>query len=122
MSFGFDGLKGPGIMLDVQKGLSKAQAVPVVGPLIGSPVKALVSLIELVVGFIFAVVLGIVSVLGCCCSNNFANEAGKGAFTAGTHALLGLWGIGYSAANFLTLGILGFVIEEPFNKATWVKA
>lgn len=70
-------------------------------------------------GFIFAVVLGSLSVLTSCCSPELSDALGKQAFTSITHAGLGLLSFGYATANVITLGILGFIIEKPYKAEAW---
>lgn len=111
---GLEDLRGPGIMWDIQRYLSKGQAIPLLGPALVSPLKAVVSLVELVVGFIFAVIFAILTALTLCLTNkDLSNGLGKNAFTAATHSALGLVSFGYAVANMLSLGILGYILENP---------
>lgn len=94
-------------MLTVQRGLSLGQAVPVVGPLIVSPVKFCVSAIQcgiaLPVGIVAAVAAGVF-----CCNCQPLTEF---ALASLVHAGMGGVGMTYSVVNILSLGILGFKLE-----------
>lgn len=92
---------------EIQRNLSRFQAVPVVGPLIFSPLKAVVSLVQLVVGFVIAILALAIGMI--CCSDK-SLEVGIKAFA---QSGMGLLGLAYSIANMLTLGIVAFCIEQP---------
>jgi hypothetical protein len=92
--------------IDTQRTLSKAQAIPVVGFLLASPVKALFSTLEFIVGIAATIFFGTGAVL--ILNDKLAGYAWK----ALQHAGLGLTGICYSIGNVLSLGLLGYRIES----------
>ncbi len=92
---------------NVQRQLSVAQSYPIVGPLIVSPCKALVSLAQIIGGFISGIFLGIAAVFAC--GNQWTLERFVESFG---HVSLGSLSLGYSIANILTLGIIGWQIEN----------
>lgn len=98
----------------LQETLSHAQAYPLVGPVVFSPIKALISLVQSIIYLLFA---SIHLLLAACCflnvnaRNDFANGA-LNSFGCATYALTHL---GYSLLNILSLGILGFVVEKPLR-------
>ncbi len=94
-----------GTMYNIQRSLSEAQAFPVVGPLVVSPIKAVVSVAHLIVGLAGSILFGTFAIL----SGN--KTLSKMAFKSFAHTGLGLVGLAYSVGNFLTLGILAYKIE-----------
>ncbi|MCH9626503.1 MAG: hypothetical protein S4CHLAM2_01250 [Chlamydiales bacterium] len=100
------------VMWDMQRGMSRFQAIPVVGALFVSPVKAVISLVQAVVGFLFAVVLGTVAIV---CKNEWASEK---AWIALKHTGLGLASLAYSLGNMISLGALGFTVERSCNPSS----
>jgi len=95
-----------------QRFLSKAQAVPVIGP-IASSVKAVVSVAEIVSSVVLTFVFGICAIFTAGC---FPSDDENWFFQALTvsinHLEKGCGGLAYSVANALTLGILGFYVEK----------
>lgn len=94
------------VMWEVQRGLSRAQAIPLIGPLVVSPLKAAVSLVQFVVGFFFSVICGSLCVMGV-----LSERLATSTFTALKHTGLGFIGLGYSLMNIFTLGILSMKVE-----------
>lgn len=90
----------------VQRNLSTAQAFPILGPIFVSPVKALVSVVQLIVGTVAAIIFGSMTIVS---SNRIFNQK---AFKSSEHAEMGLYGFIYSVSNFMTLGIVGLKIEQ----------
>lgn len=90
---------------NLQRVLSKAQAIPLIGFVVASPVKLLVSTIEFLAGSIFAT---IALTFGIIIDSDFLLEF---AFTSGAHALLGLGAGLYSFGNMISFGILGLTFE-----------
>lgn len=89
----------------LQRRLSFCQALPLVGPLVVSPIKLAVSIVQTVSSialYIFFTLLYMVS---------FDQTILSLTFKSGGHALMGLVGTTYSIANMLSLGILGLRIE-----------
>lgn len=89
----------------VQRSLSKAQATPIVGPLLVSPIKALVSVAELIVGIAGSILFGTLAVL------TFNDYLGGKAVESLGHAGLGLLSLMYSISNILSLGLVGYRFE-----------
>ncbi|MEI8364859.1 MAG: hypothetical protein WCF65_00415 [Parachlamydiaceae bacterium] len=96
----------------VQRGLSVAQAVPVVGPIAFSPCKAILSVAQLVTGLAKTIFFGTFALsslvfklpkITVWCGER-TSEGVRGVFN-GTCSLI------YSSANLLTLGIVGFTCE-----------
>lgn len=95
-------------MFEVQRQLSEWQATPVVGPLVVSPIKAVVSLAETIVGVVGTIFFGFLSALTGLTSDDLIGYT----FKSMGHVGLGLAGLAYSIANFATLGIVGYSIEK----------
>ncbi len=93
------------IMGCYQKKLSQAQAVPLIGPLLVSPVKAVVSLEQIIGGVAMTAILGSVGVIT---QNNwFIDKAVEGF----DHVGQGVCSYSYAVINVCTFGIAGAVIE-----------
>lgn len=113
MNGNFEGLGKCGLkpMLNVQRGLSVSQAVPVVGPIFVSPIKFGVSAVQFGVGLPVTIVAGAASGIcfgKCNAINNFA------LYSLG-HAGMGGGSMAYSVANILSLGILGYKLEKALS-------
>lgn len=93
-------------MLNVQRYLSRAQATPVIGPLLVSPVKAVVSTAQLIAGLVATIFLGTLSML------TFNDFLAAKTLQALGHAGLGFTGLAYSVSNFISLGIVGYRFES----------
>ena len=87
-------------MWNVQETLLKAQATPLVGPIVVSPVKALISTAQLVAGIAGIILFGPLIVI---CNNKYC---AKKAFCCVGHIGTGLIGLVDSIVNIVTLGIL----------------
>ncbi len=98
-------------MLDFQRGMSKAQATPLVGFAIISPIKAVVSLVQIAVGLVFAVICAIFSAFTGGCGTPCGKGFTKGACTSMAHAGLGMISLTYSIVNILSFGIASLVLE-----------
>jgi len=98
-------MDGP-IMRRVQSKLSEFQAVPVVGPLIGSPIKATVSTVQAVAGLGAAIILAPVAAVT---KNEKVIDYTCESFGQCGYGVMGL---AYSIANIVTLGILGYKVEH----------
>lgn len=97
---------------EFQRTLSAAQATPIVGPLLVSPVKAVVSIAQLIVGTVGSIFFGFLAAL------TFNDRLGELAFKSLCHTGMGFLGLLYSASNFLSLGIIGHNIEN-MNKRSF---
>ena len=103
-------------MIDsLQRSLSIAQAVPVIGPILVSPVKALVSTAEIIMGIAQTTLCG-TGFLVCLTlkvpgSVFFGEQSLIGAY----HMLSGTGSLAYSLANFLTFGMTGIFIESTLS-------
>lgn len=94
-----------GCETDFQKGMSRAQAYPLVGPFIVSPVKALISIVQTIVCLVGVIFLGLLSI-------PFKTPR-DGGLLAGYYTVSGLISFSYSVINILSLGILGYKVERP---------
>ncbi|MBA3603676.1 MAG: hypothetical protein H0W50_08560 [Parachlamydiaceae bacterium] len=98
-----------GLTILIQQYLSQSQAIPVIGPLLVSPLKAVISAVQFVAGSALALI-----------SATFGSffrspSTMKFAATSGLHAGLGLLSLCYSLANIVSLGILGFYLEHTIK-------
>ena len=95
----------------LQSGLSKAQAFPVLGPAIASPIKLTCGIVQLIAGTFFGSLGSLSAMLAS--PNSRLSDYGFSALKNGSHlAAIGGQGIAYSVINMLTLGILGFLVER----------
>jgi hypothetical protein len=93
-------------MFHLQRSLSEAQAIPVFGPIIVSPVKAVVSLAQMIMGLASFILLGSATLVfqkKCLLDKSI---------TALGQVGLGLIGITYSLSNIITLGYAGYFFES----------
>lgn len=100
-------------MNSVQNGLLRAQAVPVVGPFVVSPVKLSISLVQMIMGLVGTIFFGMLTFVFCC-SNCCALKA-KASFN---HIQMGGKGFMHSLLNILSLGCLGksFIRDEEASR------
>jgi len=99
-------------MYKYQRWLAIGQAVPLVGPLFASPVKALMSTAQLVVGAVSALFFEFKS-------RQYADEAAHRFAVIGTnHFLMGSVGLIYSLINIRFFGYPALTIEVLFNPLT----
>lgn len=91
---------------NTQRTFSIRQTIPVIGPILFSPIKALTSLVEIIMGIALSVIFLVAGIL-CCCSCYLYGKS----IECITHTVTGTASLIYSLANILTLGILGYVIE-----------
>lgn len=94
-------------MYDVQRSLSTSQNIPIVGPLIASPIKAVISTAQLISAIAATVFLGSLAVV------TWDETLRILTFEAIAHCGLGLIGLIYSLSNIITLGIVAYKIEGP---------
>ncbi len=109
-------------MFEVQRGLSRFQAVPLLGPIVGSPIKALISTAQIVVAFVAMIFY----------SSLFSFTRSQTMFertaTSFGHLTMGAVGLAYSIMNLCTLGMGGLFLEtniaiatQPMNhRTTWL--
>lgn len=90
----------------IQDWLSKYQTTPLVGPFIGSPIKALLSTAELISGVAFSIIFGTLFML------TGSTTLGTWTMNMGDHTDLGVRGLIYSLVNFVSLGWVGYRIEK----------
>lgn len=92
-------------MYHTQRALSKAQAIPFIGPVVFSPIKFVVGFVQVISG----VAVSVFAMLGAIISQSeLFDDMGTAAFG---HILMGSLGMGYSAANMASWGLLGLLIE-----------
>lgn len=105
----------------IQRFLSKAQAIPLVGPLLFSPIKLLVSILvftfslgtyTIVAGPILAIYL-LFGITKSFFLDGILDKVLKG---CSFYFMIGGIGMIYSLSNFATLGILGYMIESGVEK------
>lgn len=95
---------------NIQNDLSFYQAIPLVGPVIVSPIKALASTVQIVVSFVTAMIFGTVALFAELINNSnkrFSQDMNKSlnvTFDGIKHLL-------YAKINMLTLGIFGLIVE-----------
>lgn len=92
-------------MFRFQSTLSEAQAIPVLGPILVSPCKALVSLAQIVVGIASGVLFGSLTVI------TWSDWCAEKTLQSITHVGMGFMAFGYSLVNIFTLGIAAYQIE-----------
>lgn len=91
---------------EVQNRLSLAQSFPIFGPLIVSPVKAVISAIQFVAGIVFGSLKGIFEALS---GSHYHHSEAREWLVMGRH---GLKQLAYSVVNMLSLGIIGAMVER----------
>lgn len=96
-------------MGNCQRAMSRAAAIPIVGPIFVSPVKGLVSLAQMVAGLAGAIFFGSLSV---CLKNDWYVETG---LVAIGHVGMGALGFVYSVSNIATLGLAPIQFEREWN-------
>jgi hypothetical protein len=92
-------------MIDIQKSLNKWQTTFLVGPLVVSPIKAVISTAELVAGLVSAIFFGFFTVVLC------NRHLGSGTIEALEHAFIGAIELLYSLGNVISLGFLSNKLE-----------
>lgn len=97
-------------MFQVQRTLSKAQAIPLVGPVVFSPVKAVVSLAQIIAGVAGTILFGTVGFFTD--SPSILKPLGHSI----GHMGMGLTSFVYSGINMATLGLFGISMEGLFSK------
>ncbi len=98
-------------IIGVQRSLSTAQAIPVFGIAV-SPVKAAVSIVQIIVGLAGTIIFGVGVLLTNREAFGFGTVISFGISLAGATSLV------YSIGNILTLGILGYKLEKERDKST----
>ena len=101
-----------------QRFLGEAQAFPILGPAIASPVKAGVGLVEVVGGIAGAVIFGsCATVVGFCGGSNewLSNRT----IESGLYVGMGAASTVYGLSNMITLGITGYVVEKRGREGVW---
>ena len=98
-------------MNTVQNTLSEFQSIPIVGTFVGSPIKALVSTIEIIMGIAAAILFGPIYTL------TNSTTCRDIALVAGFHTIMGMGHLLYSVANFATLGTLQTMLRNVMNMA-----
>jgi len=95
-----------------QSALSFLQGVPVVGPVVVSPVKAVFSIAQMITGLIIGIFAGMAATgsasLGL---NNLARPLAVTAGVGFLSATKGYFSLMYACLNIATLGILGLTVN-----------
>jgi hypothetical protein len=95
-------------MAEAQRDLSRSQAIPLVGPLFISPIKAVVSVAQTIAAVAVIIFVGMLAII-------FENKkAIEVTLIAMAHASLGQLSFCYSIANMWTLGLVGYKVEKLF--------
>lgn len=93
-------------MYNAQRELSAAQVTPIVGPLLVSPCKALVSAAQAIIGLAGAILFATLTVVS---SSDWSTRL----FVDATQQVaLGIAAFGYSVMNMVTLGFAGYKLEQ----------
>ena len=93
-------------MFNVQRALSKAQALLIIGPICVSPVKAIVSLAQTIAGIAGTILCGAGLFL------TRSEMFGKPLANSVGHIGLGMVSLLYSGVNMCTLGLFGLSVES----------
>src|SRR3984957_9690277 len=93
----------------LQRRLSKAQRYPIIGSVPVSFCKAVYSAAEIIIGLVGAILMGIGSLFA---SMRYKGRLSHNAFTCVAHIGIGSVALIYSAANFFTIGGVGFIAER----------
>lgn len=100
------------IFEETQNNLSTAQAIPLAGPLLISPIKGLLSSAQIITGLCLGIFLEFnaihASLKGRPCTAENYTDAANEMFTSGLRGGVHLI---YACANFATFGILGLYVE-----------
>ncbi len=102
-------------MFDFQRNLSRLQAIPVMGFVVVSPVKAVFGIAQMVLG----VALVIIGCVGHLLTLGQTDCIPKLIDISAQHVLIGGFATGYAIANITTFGLLSILIEgvcEPKNR------
>lgn len=104
----------------LQGRLRNWQAYPIIGPVIFSPIKAIISLVQLVLGMLVYIFAKLAASLCCskCCAG-LKNKIQHVVNQAHHNMVIGLGELYYSLTNMATIGIVGYINVRPFrNKAS----
>lgn len=93
---------------NTQRKLSKKQTTFIIGPLLASPAKMLVSAAQIIYGLAHAIFYGVLSIFSSKYNTKYDN--GDHHWTHGLISLI------YAATNMATLGIVGNVFENFIKK------
>ncbi len=93
-------------MNNLQNATSRLQAIPVLGPLVVSPIKAFISICQLVAALATKIIFSTATLFT---DNNFCKKAN---LAANHHIATGLSHFTYSALNVLSLGIFGYYAKH----------
>lgn len=105
----------------VQAQLSILQAIPIAGPLVYSPIKAVVSIAQIVGGVAQTAFYGMQAPLVIGFGSNREIRDNMDNLIEGLqHIFWGTIGLEYSTLNIATFGIAGFFIETVFPFNTFV--
>lgn len=105
MSFTID------VMNQVHDKLSTLQALPLVGPIIFSPIKGVVGISQAVVSCALGALFVLASILTCGQIDALKN----GAAISLAHVVLGMSAAGYALLNIATLGIAGCIFSDLYK-------
>lgn len=95
-----------------QLGLSKLQALPVVGPIVFSPIKITLSNIQMISGFAIGIIFGMAATTMALLNNDrLAGRLAAISLRGFADTTKGFCSLFYACANIATLGILGICVE-----------
>lgn len=96
----------------LQTNLSRLQAIPVVGPVVFSPAKAVLSTAQMVAGLAVGILFGAAATTcGILGLHPFAAGAGIISLHGFASSISGFGSLFYACANIATLGVLGLTCE-----------
>ncbi len=99
-------------IIDVQRKLSISQTIPLAGFLIISPIKLVVSILQMIIGLAAAILLGVLATL--VCSGSLAEKS----FISLIYVGVGALSFAYAIANLISMGGLGYLLEVELIKKT----
>ena len=101
------------IVDQVQSELSFLQAMPLYGPLIFSPLKMCVSLVQMISGLAVGVIFGIGTLVAAAVdARSLRDRMSKVADSAFDHSAKGAIHLIYATVNLASLGFIGFLVES----------
>ena len=101
------------IINEIQQGLSTAQAIPVIGPIVFSLPKAALSTAQIICGLVVGIFTGMIATASESLRIHTLSYAfGSVAFEGFKESILGFGSLFYACLNLSTLGIAGMMIES----------
>jgi hypothetical protein len=95
----------------VQSKLSTLQAIPLAGPVLFSPIKALVSKVQIISGAVLGTVYAGATPAGYILDSRLGSDMAHASLYQFGEMVDGVGSLGYAFANVATLGVLGICVE-----------